>query len=236
MADPNSPLSMPSPPASGVAGLATATARTMMVDSQVRPNKVVDARIIAAMRRLPREAFLPESLAARAYSDEDVSLGGGRVMPEPMVIARMVQAAGLHRGERVLVVACGAGYGAALIAACGVHVTALEEDPALLAIARMALAAHAPEVDLVEGSLVAGWKDAAPYDCVFIEGAVEELPAAIAEQVNRTGRLVMVRSQGGHVTQAVTGRMGSAGLSFHPEFDCAVPTLPAMRRKPVFVF
>ena len=86
-----------------------AEARNRMVNSQIRPNKVTDPRIIAAMRRLPRELFLPSQLASRAYVDEDVPLGGGRYLIEPMVIARLVQLAAARAGERALVVAAGAG-------------------------------------------------------------------------------------------------------------------------------
>jgi protein-L-isoaspartate(D-aspartate) O-methyltransferase len=98
-------------------------ARNLMVDGQVRPNKVYDPRIIAAMRRLPRERFVPPALAARAYADEDVNLGNGRALMEPMVIARLVQMAAVRPGERALVVASGTGYGAALLAACGDRAT-----------------------------------------------------------------------------------------------------------------
>ena len=211
-------------------------ARTMMVDSQVRPNKVVDARIIAAMRTLPREDFLPASLAARAYADTDVPLGRGRVMPEPMVIARMIQLAGLCAGERVLVVGAGTGYGAAVMAACGAAVTALEDDAELLRLARPALARHAPSVDLVEGGLALGWAHAAPYDCVLIEGAVEALPEAIAAQVDPRGRLVMARTHGARMAQVVIGRPSGAGLSFVASFDCALETLACLRKPPAFVF
>ena len=109
------------------AAQAFAEARNRMVDSQVRPNKVTDPRIIAAMRRLPRERFLPPHLAALAYADEDVPLGEGRVLIEPTVIARLVQLTAVAAGERALVVAAGTGYGAALLAACGARVTALED-------------------------------------------------------------------------------------------------------------
>ena len=81
------------------AALAFADARSRMVDSQVRPNKVTDPRIIAAMRQLPRERFLPAGLATLAYADEDVPLGGGRVLMEPMVIARLVQLAAVERAN-----------------------------------------------------------------------------------------------------------------------------------------
>ena len=212
------------------------TARTLMVDGQVRPNKVTDARLIAAMRTLPRERFLPPGLAPLAYSDAGVKLGGGRVLAAPMAIARLVQLAGLRGGEAVLLVGAGTGYGAALLAACGGRVTALEEDAELLALARGALAGVAG-VTLVAGPLAEGWKAGAPYDVVFIEGAVEEIPPALAAQLRSPGgRLVAVRAAAGRVGQAVLGEPSAGGLVVQPMFDCAVPLLPALRRVPGFVF
>lgn len=214
----------------------TAAARNLMVDGQVRPNKVYDPRIIEAMRRLPRERFLPAALAARAYSDEDVSLGNGRALIEPMVIARLVQMAAVRPGERALVVAAGTGYGAALLAACGAQVTALEDDEALLAIARTALAGI-DGITLVSGPQVEGWAKAAPYDVVLIEGAVEEVPAAIAGQVRpQGGRLVTVRCVANGLCQGVLAEPSVGGLSYQAMFDCGTPKLPAFRRAPGFVF
>jgi protein-L-isoaspartate(D-aspartate) O-methyltransferase len=212
-------------------------ARNRMVDSQVRPNKVTDPRIIAAMRQLPRERFLPERLAALAYVDEDVPLGEGRVLMEPMVIARMVQLAALSAGERALVVAAGTGYGAALLAACGARVTALEEAASLQAIARTVLAELAPSVSLVSGPLAAGWQPGAPYDVILIEGAAPEIPPAIGEQLRRqTGRLVAVLTEGGGVCQAVLAEATPAGLRAQPMFDCATAPLPSLLPTPGFVF
>jgi protein-L-isoaspartate(D-aspartate) O-methyltransferase len=214
----------------------TAAARNMMVDSQVRPNKVYDPRIIEAMRRLPRERFLPPALAARAYADEDVSLGNGRALMEPMVIARLVQMAAVRVGERALVVAAGTGYGAALLAACGAQVTVLEDDEALLGIARSALAGT-QDVTLVSGPLVEGWPKAAPFDVVLIEGAVEEVPTVIAAQVRpQGGRLVTVRRAANGLCQGVLAEPSVGGLSFQAVFDCATPKLPAFARAPGFVF
>jgi protein-L-isoaspartate(D-aspartate) O-methyltransferase len=213
---------------------ATQAARTLMVDSQVRPNKVTDTRIVAAMRALPRERFLPPYLAPLAYSDEDVPLGAGRFMLEPMVIARLVQLAAVRAGERALVVAAGTGYGAALLAACGAQVTALEQDATLRALARAALPA---EIAVVAGDPGDGCPADTAYDIVLIEGAVEELPDAVAGQVKRDGgRLVMVRAGAGPVGQAVLGSWGGDGFVFQPEFDCATPALPSLRRRPRFVF
>jgi protein-L-isoaspartate(D-aspartate) O-methyltransferase len=218
-----------------------ATARAMMVDSQVRPNKVNDPRILAAMRRLPREAFVPPAAAARAYADEDVPLGNDRYLMEPMVIARLVQTAAIRPGDRALVVGAGTCYGAALLAECGATVTALEQDEALLALARPALAAAGLQVTLVSGPLAKGWNAAAPYNVILIEGAVEDIPPALIGQLRPSavgragGRLLVVLHHAG-VSQALLGERVGDTLSLQPAFDCATPLLPAFRRAPSFVF
>ncbi len=212
------------------------TARNLMVDGQVRPNKVSDPRILAAMRTLQRERFVPPQMAPLAYSDADVPLGNGRALVEPMVIGRLVQLAGVRGGERALVVGAGTGYGAALLAACGAKVTALEDDAALIALARGALAGVAG-VTLVTGPLAAGWSAGAPYDVVFVEGTVAEIPPALVAQLRSpAGRLVAVRQVAGRVSQAVVGEALAGGLSLQPMFDCAAPALPSLRHVPGFVF
>ncbi len=218
-----------------------AAARALMVDGQVRPNKVYDRRLLDAMRRLPRERFVPPAMMARAYADEDVPLGGGRWLTEPMVIARLLQSADVVRGERALVVGAASGYSAALLEACGAQVTALEEEPALLGAMRPLLASLAAGVTVVEGPLVAGWPAGAPYDLVLVDGAVEsEVPAAIVAQLRPAspqggGRLVTVRRRGamgqGCVAEAVAGV-----LRFQPMFDCATPLLAPLHRAAGFVF
>ncbi|MDQ2802546.1 MAG: protein-L-isoaspartate O-methyltransferase [Pseudomonadota bacterium] len=212
-------------------------ARDRMVDSQIRPNRVTDPRILAAMREIPREQFLPPGLRALAYSDEDVPLGNGRVLMEPLVIARLVQLAAPVEGERALVVGAGVGYGSALLAACGVRVTALETDGALAVTAERALATFAASVSLVFGPLADGWATGAPFDLVLIEGAVREIPQALGEQLRGGGgRLVAVRSASGAVGYAVVAEPTPAGLRARPMFDCATPLLPSLLPKPGFVF
>ncbi len=212
-------------------------ARNRMVDSQIRPNKVTDPRILAAMRELPRERFLPPKLRPRAYIDEDVPLGGGRVLMEPMVIARLVQLVAPSAGERGLVVGAGVGYGAALLAACGVRVTALEEELALAAIAERTLADLAPSVSVVSGPLAAGWPAHAPYNLILIEGAVHVIPKALGEQLYAdAGRLVAARCANGAMAQAVLAEPTPAGLRAQPMFDCATSPLPSLLPKPSFTF
>ena len=214
-----------------------AEARTMMVDGQLRPNRVSDPALLAALRHLPRERFLPEGLASLAYADENVPLGGGRVLLRPLAIARLIQLAGPRRGESALVIGAGSGYGAALLAACGPTVTALEEDEALLAIARRVLPTVAPAVTIVHGRRADGWRSAGPYDLIFVEGAVEQVPAAFIAQLKpQGGRLVAVRTVGGRVGQAVLAEPTAGGLSAQPAFDCTAPVLPGLQSAASFVF
>jgi protein-L-isoaspartate(D-aspartate) O-methyltransferase len=212
-------------------------ARTRMVDAQLRPNRVSDPRVLQAMRDLPRERFLPPRLAPLAYADEDVVLGHGRVLMEPLVIARLAQLAQVREGERTLVIGAGTGFGAAVLAACGAEVTALEQDDRLREMAGAALAAFAPRVMVVAGPLTAGWPAGAPWDLILIEGTVPEVPEAIAQQLRpEAGRLVAVVAGGGRVGAAVEGERSAAGLRLRPAFDCATPVLPPFMPMPKFVF
>lgn len=214
-----------------------ADARKRMVDSQIRPNRVTNPRILAAMRRLPRERFLPPAVVPLAYADEDVPLGNGRYMLEPMVLAKLLQAATLQEHERVLVVGAGTGYGAAVLAACGCRVVALEEDPALLAIAEAILPQEAPGVTLASGPLSAGWPGHAPYDMILIEGAVPEVPPALAAQLHQeTGRLLTAICSEGRATRAVQAEVTAGGLGMTPIFDTGTPPIPSLQRAPAFQF
>jgi protein-L-isoaspartate(D-aspartate) O-methyltransferase len=215
-----------------------AEARRFMVEGQLRPNRVEDPRIVAAMRDLPRERFAPPAVAARAYADADLPLPGGRAMLKPMVLARLVQLAALKRGERALVLAAGTGFGAALMAAIGGAVTAVEADPVLLAIARAALpAAVAPgAVTLVEADPVQGHAAGAPYDVIMIEGGVAAVPRAIEEQLAEGGRLVAIGLAGGPPGRALLVRRAGGALSGTQEFDAHAPALPGFAPAPAFAF
>ena len=114
-------------------------ARTNMVKSQIRPNKVTDPLIIEAMGDIPRERFVPESHLGVAYIDEDIAIAGGRYLMEPMVLARLLQSAEIKETDVVLDIGCATGYSAALIARLANTVVALESDPDLAATAQRLL-------------------------------------------------------------------------------------------------
>ncbi len=217
---------------------ALALARNLMVDGQLRPSGVADRRILDAMRRLPREAYLPEARRGMAYIDEHVPLTEGRVLLKPLVLARLIQLARPQAGEAALVVGSGCGYGAAVLAACGVHVTALEEDPDLLALSRRAPAdpESTGSITFVEGTLADGYAAAAPYDLVVIEAAVREIPPAIGKLVSANGRLVSILCPAGGPGVAVLAEPSVGGLRARPAFDANAPLLPALLPAPSFSF
>jgi protein-L-isoaspartate(D-aspartate) O-methyltransferase len=211
-------------------------ARNQMVDTQLRPVQVSDVRILKAMRELPRERFVPESSATLAYADRGVKIGPGRVLIEPCTIARMLQSAAPQRGEKVLVVAAGTGYAAAVLATLGLEVTALEENPELAAEGARICAELAPAVRFETGPLSAGWEAGAPYDLIVIDGAVRLLPDALGRQLAASGRLVTVLCPEGDVGRAVLAEASTHGLRARTQFDATTPLIPELSPEPGFTF
>jgi protein-L-isoaspartate(D-aspartate) O-methyltransferase len=212
-------------------------ARAHMIESQIRPNKVTDDRVLAAMAVIRRELFVPEHLRSIAYVDEDLPLGGGRYLMEPMVAARLIQAAAVERADIALVVGAGVGYEAAVLAQLARAVVALEEDPQLARCARAALVDHGiAAVSVVEGPLAAGHRPRAPYDVILFGGAVAQVPNEIIAQLAEDGRLVaVVKAEGGVGRATLTTRTGGV-IARRVMFDAAIPMLPGFRPKPAFVF
>lgn len=216
-------------------------ARLNMVDSQVRPNGITDRRIIAAIERIPRELFVPESRRAVAYMDEDVPLepadrsNGPRALIEVMAFARMLQHAAIRPDDKVLVAGAGTGYGAAVIAELAQRIVALECDPGLAEAARSNLAGLAGTA-VVEGPLAAGVLGEQPFDVILAEGRVEDVPQAWLDQLADGGRLVAVVGEAEMAQARVHTRSGAA-IAVRPVFDASVASLPGLRKKkPAFMF
>ncbi len=215
-----------------------ALARRNMIDGQLRPNRVTSASLLAAIADLPRERFLPEALRAVAYADDDVPLGGGRYLMEPMVLARLVQSLQARPTDKALVVASGLGYGAALLSRLVQSVVALEVAPELAETAKRTIRdLGIDNMQFVVGKLEAGVPASAPYDVILIEGAVREFPAAILDQLAEGGRLAAVTVAGEvgmGVAQLVVKQGGVA--SGRPMFDAGTPPLPGFSPTPRFTF
>jgi protein-L-isoaspartate(D-aspartate) O-methyltransferase len=213
-----------------------ATARRLMVDGQVRTADVTDAALLDAMLTVPREQFLPPALASLAYLDADIQVGNGRALLRPMVLAKLLQAARIRPGERVLDIGCATGYSAAILARLGASVVALDEDADLAKAAQSALAGvGVANRDVVIGPLAAGWPAGAPYDLIFLEGAAETIPEALGGQLKPDGQLIGIGGRPpalkGMVYRFIEGRF--VGL---PIFDAGAGLLPGFRAPPSFVF
>src|SRR6195952_227124 len=216
------------------------TARQKMVDGQVRPSDVTDMRIIDAMLAVPREAFVPESQRALAYLDLDLDVSEAgdvkRFLIKPVVIAKMLQAAEITETDNVLVVGCGSGYTAAVVAKLAGRVTATESDGALAAKARDVLAKLGFGNVTVRTQAAADGDEAnAPYDVIVLAGATEIVPDRLYRQLRDGGRLVGVFGTS-RPPRAMIVTHSHADFGDRALFDAAVPVLPGLERPPAFVF
>ncbi len=198
--------------------------RRAMVESQLRTNDVNDVAVIRAILSVPREDYVPEERRAAAYIDRAVPLGNGRALNPPLATARLLTEAQVQAGQSVLLVGAATGYTAALLAALGATVTAVESDGTLVAEARARLAGM-ENVTVVEGPLAAGAVAGAPYDLLFIDGAVENVPELLAAQIKTGGRAVFARADKG-MTRLCVGVRSAGGFGATVLVDAEAAVLP----------
>ncbi|MGR6327734.1 protein-L-isoaspartate O-methyltransferase family protein [Sphingomonas sp. XXL09] len=215
-------------------GTTTQTMRHAMVASQLRTNAVNDQRVIAAMMSVPREIFVPEASRLLAYRDTALPAGRGRAINLPMVTGRLLTEAYLTADDRVLLIGAAGGYAAALLASIVASVVAVEEDAELVAIARDALAGT-PNVEIVEGSLTEGYAAGAPYDVLIVDGAIEQVPDLLVNQVRTDGRVVTGLVEKG-VIRLASGRKTDGGFGLTPFMDSDCVILPGFEKPSGFTF
>lgn len=214
-----------------------ASARATMVDSQLRTNKVTNQRLLDAFSAVPRELFVPESQRGIAYIDEDLPIGERRFLMEPMVLARLLQAAAVAPSDIVLEIGSGSGYAAAILARLAETVVALESDATQRERANATLGELGLDnVVVVDGGLTEGYPKQAPYNVILVSGAVDEIPPAISDQLAEDGRLATVLKAGSVMGQAVLMRRVGDVIASRVLFDAATPLLPEFRRDAGFQF
>jgi len=197
--------------------------RVMMVDTQVRPSDVTKFPIIAAMLAVPREEFVPAALRETAYMGESLDLGAGRIVMDARVFAKLLDALDIQPSEQVLDIACGLGYGAAVIARLGASVVAVEENADMAAQASAVLAAQSVgNASVQTAALTAGVKG--QFDVIIIEGGVGQVPAAILKNLNEGGRIAAVFMQGA-LGIAKIGHKSGQDVAWRYAFNASLPVL-----------
>lgn len=166
--------------------------RSRMVERDIARRGVTDERVLAAMRRVPREMFVPGRLVRRAYDDRPLPIGSSQTISQPFIVALMAEAARLEPGDRVLEIGTGSGYGAAVLAEIAARVWSVERRRPLAARARSRLKQLGYDnVEVVLGDGTLGWPGAAPYDAIVVTAAGPSVPPALRSQLADGGRLVM---------------------------------------------
>lgn len=218
------------------------TARRQMVDCQIRPNDITDHDIIDAFLTVPREMFVPKSKSSIAYIDSNIQLntgddlGSDRYLMQATPFGRMVQAAEIRPDDLVLCVGCGSGYGAAIIAKLASSVVAIEEDQDLVDRASTTLSEMGVDnLAVIQGSLEAGCVNEAPFGVIFLEGAVDVIPASLFEQLRDGGRLIAVVGRGLTSVICVYHKRGG-DISITRHGNVSVPKLPGFRELETFKF
>jgi protein-L-isoaspartate(D-aspartate) O-methyltransferase len=211
-----------------------AAQRAKMVDNQIRTTDVTSRTVLGAFLAIPREKFTPEHLKALSYIDTDINVGDGRYLMEPSPLAKMLQLLDPRAGERVLEIGGASGYSAALMADMGAIVTTVEESPAVADFAKAALDG-VDNVTLVTRKLATGYPSNGPYDAIFVNGAVEQLPQALFDQLKEGGRLVAVIGEGLASSARIFVRDAGA-VSERFGFNTSVRKLPGFEKTPEFVF
>ena len=213
-----------------------ARARDFMVESQVRPSDVTDPRIIAAMRTLPRERFVPAPKRTLAYGDLEVEVAPGRTLMSPRDLSKLIMNLAPQSNERALEIAGATGYGAAVLAACCKHVITLDPQPDLSFAAQAALeSCGVANVKAVSTAAVDGWADEGPYDVILLNGSAEVVPDAWLAQLAPGGRLGVIVRQGAAGSARIYTRADDA-TAYRSAFDAAPPIAPGLSKPPSFAF
>lgn len=163
-----------------------------MVARQLRARGIADERVLAAMRSVPRHAFVPLERISCAYSDEALAIGEGQTISQPFIVAVCVEALSLQGHERVLEIGAGCGYQAAVLSSLAREVIAVEAQPVLASSARERLGCLGyTNVRIEEGDGSAGWPASAPFDAIVVSAAAPAIPPPLLDQLREGGRLVI---------------------------------------------
>ena len=212
--------------------------RRLMVESQLRTNKVSNTNVLMAFETIAKENFIDEAYAALAYNDEDLMLERNRFILEPMVFARLVQALELTDTDSVLDIGATSGYSTAIIAKLAQSVVGIESDTDLAQMGQDNLTAEGIDnAVILQGQHQDGFANEAPYNAIIIEGSVEDVPMPLLNQLSDNGRLVTIlRENATSPGKAVKYVRSGDGFAHTTLFDAQTPMLSEFAKEKVFSF
>ncbi len=213
-------------------------ARKIMLECQIRPNKVIDERVLSAFSEIPRELFVQKSMRDIAYIDEDLPLSNGRYLMEPMILARLIQSLELSVSDNVMIIGVGTGYSAAIISQIVASVIGIESRANLIQKAESNLTSlDITNAVLFKERLQDGYSKEAPYNAILIDGGVSFIPDNILNQLANDGRLVSIyRSKAETAGEASLWMRAARKFSRTCLFNAQVPTLEEFKLKQEFSF
>ena len=222
----------------------SATMRNNMMLGQLLTNDIANKDILHAMTEIPREPFVPENLRGVAYVDEDMHVGGGRFLMEPLTFAMLLDLAAITPGCRVLNIGCLTGYSAAILSKLASHVVAIDKNEADTQQARehmKRLGITNVNIQYIK-NMSEGYALSAPYDAIVICGAVADIPSHLTSQLAIGGRLVAIRNIANRIDS--NGGLGKGllitkidhTLQQREFFDASCPLLPGFEAKATFAF
>jgi protein-L-isoaspartate(D-aspartate) O-methyltransferase len=205
-------------------------ARFNMIEQQIRPWDVLDLDVLELLVVVKREAFVPLAYRALAFADSEIPLAHGESMMTPKLEARIMQELTVKKHENVLEIGAGSGYMAALLAHKARHVTTVEIDPELKAMAQQNLTDYGvTNVDVVEGDGAQGWNGAsqpnAPYDVIVVSGSLPVIPARLLAQIKVGGRMFVVVGNAPAMTAQIVTRTSDIGYETVNIFETVVKPL-----------
>lgn len=203
-----------------------ARAREEMVARQIAGRGITDPNLLAAMREIPREAFVPDGWRHRAYDDGPLPIEAGQTISQPYIVALMIEAAGIVPGGKVLEIGAGSGYAAAVMGLIAREVIAIERHGELvqLAVSRMARLGY-DNVRVIEGDGSAGCPGEAPFDAILAAASGSHVPDALKVQLAIGGSLVMPIGEP-HAMQDLVKVTRRAEETFEQESLCPVRFVP----------
>lgn len=208
-------------------------ARFNMVEQQIRPWDVLDAKVLDLFMNTPRHQFVAEAQQQLAYTDTALPIGEGQSMLQPTLEARMLQALDIAPEETVLEIGTGSGYNTALLAQISSHVTTVEYYASLLELAKNRLNEF-NNIDFYKGDGSQNWLDDKQYDVIYLTGGVTEISSAYLQKLTIGGRLAAFVGQSPAMTAQIITRAGDNEWETEALFETVVPSLIHAEPKPKF--